>query len=118
MSENQGETCVLIRWTVLMPTWCNAAVFRTLTPRVERAPDRGCYSFLNWRPAEPLSLGPSPCKPGACPLANHRGLEFRKDSQHLEQRPARWRRCVERLLVQEQIDIGGLQLAQKCNEVL
>jgi hypothetical protein len=32
MNVSQPETCVLIRWTVLMPTWCNAAVFRTLTP--------------------------------------------------------------------------------------
>jgi hypothetical protein len=32
MNVGQPTACVLIRWTVLIPTWCNVAVFRTLTP--------------------------------------------------------------------------------------
>ena len=48
--------------------------------RVERAPDPGGYTLLDSRPAKTLSLRPSPGKPGACPLAYHRRLEFRKDA--------------------------------------
>jgi hypothetical protein len=76
MNVSQSETCVLIRWTVLMPTWCNAAVFRTLTPasserRTAAATPRVIGAGRDAFPA------PEPAQARrVCPLANHRGLEL------------------------------------------
>ena len=113
----QPETCILIRWTVLMPTRCNAAVFRTLTP-VERAPDRGGYPLLNWRPVEPLSLRPSPRKSRRVSARGSSPPRIPQRRPTLEESPARWGRGIECLLVYEDVDPGGLQFAQKGDEVL
>ena len=55
--------------------------------------------------AEAFPLAPRPLKPGANALLNHRALELRENSHHLEQRLA-WRcRGVEALLMQEEIGV-------------
>jgi hypothetical protein len=47
----------------------------------------------------PFALGARSDKTGTRSLADHRRLELRKDSEHLEQGTTRWRRGVESLLM-------------------
>lgn len=56
-------------------------------------------------------------KPGEDALSDHRPLELREDRQHLEHHPARGRRGVEALLVQVEVHVLGLDVAQEAHEV-
>jgi hypothetical protein len=47
-------------------------------------------------------------KPGSDPLPDHRPLELSECARELKQQLARWRRRVDRLLVQVEIDVYGL----------
>ena len=62
-----------------------------------------------------VSLGPA--QAGHDALADHRALELGEHAQHLEHRPAGRRRCIEPLLVQEQVDALGVELAQEVQQV-
>jgi hypothetical protein len=63
--------------------------------------------------AELLALCPDPIKPGNYPSSDHSALEFREHAKHLEHGPPGWRRCVEPLLMQEEIDPKRVQLGKE-----
>jgi hypothetical protein len=58
-------------------------------------------SILDPPAAELDAVGLCPTEAGHDPLADHRSLELSEHAQHLEHRPAGWRRCIEPLLMQE-----------------
>src|SRR5262249_31689167 len=62
------------------------------------------------RPAKLFALLFGPPKPGTDSFCDHRTLKLGKYTHHLEHRLARRRRCVQALLVQEQVDVEGMQL--------
>ena len=80
----------------------------------QRAQNRGRDGGRDGRVPELFSLRPRPNEARPRSFPGHRRLKFGKDAVHLKQRPARWRRGIERLLVQEQIDAG----AERDREVL
>jgi|SRR6516225_8716685 len=59
------------------------------------------------RPAEALPLGPCSPEPSMDAFHNHGPLEFGKDAQHLKQRLAGRRGCIDALLVKVQIHTLG-----------
>ena len=108
----------MIRWTVLMPTWCNAAVFRTLTPA------------SNERRTAAVTPRVTGGRPSRFPCARARASPARVRSRIIAasnsaKTPNNWKRArpdgVEvssRPLMQKQIDSSGLELAQKGDEIL
>ena len=84
-------------------------------------PPRSCQSLTDlllqrrgyWRPTKTLPLAPGPRKPGADAFLNHGTLELGKYAHHLKHRLACRRRGVEPLLMQEQVDVEGMQLDRK-----
>ena len=52
----------------------------------------------------------APVHTGLNPGDDHRALELGEDAHHLEHRPAARRRRVDRLLTQEQVHPGGVQV--------
>jgi hypothetical protein len=51
-------------------------------------------------------------------LLDHRTLQLGKDAHHLKQRFARRCSRVQPLLMQEQVDTGGVELGQEADQVL
>ena len=70
----------------------------------ELAPDPPLDLRPDPRPAQTLALSSSSPEPGVDPFDDDRPLELGEHSEHLEERFARWRRRVQALLVQVQID--------------
>jgi hypothetical protein len=74
-------------------------------------------SLLHEAPAEFGSLIPRTGEAGEHPFTDHGPFKFCEDADHLEHRSARRRRGVEALLMWEQIDALGVQLAEQVKEV-
>jgi FtsZ-binding cell division protein ZapB len=49
---------------------------------------------------------------------NHRAFKLSKHAHHLKQRLARWRRRVQALLVQVEIDANRMDFVQEADQVL
>jgi hypothetical protein len=70
------------------------------------------------RPAELLlALGHHACQARLDALPDHGALELGEDAHHAEHGRAGRRRGVQRLLVEEEVDAGGVQLLQGVDEV-
>lgn len=89
-------SAITTRCTMLLPTPTVRPIFRTHAVGLELA-----YAGA---PAQPRTLRLGPRKPGIHPFPDDAALELSKHAEHLERRLARAGRCVEPLLVQEQID--------------
>jgi hypothetical protein len=63
------------------------------------------------------AVGLGSAQAGHDPLSDHRAFELGEHTQHLEHRPAGRRRCIEALLVQEQVDALGVEFAQEVQQV-
>ncbi len=68
--------------------------------------------------AKPLPLRPGPGKSGLNAITHHRPLELGEHAHHLEKRLAARRGGVHPLLVQVEVDVGRLQVAQEGHPVL
>ena len=86
---------------------------RTFGPHRTRRLDFLRVTVLHPTTAHRLSFGFCPGDPRHHPLTDEFALELREYSQHLKHRPARGRRRVEALLMQEEIDALGVQLLQE-----
>jgi hypothetical protein len=89
-------------------------------PRGARRDDRRylvCIGILKPPAAERDAIGLGPAQAGHHPLADHRAFEFGEDAKHLKHRPPGRRRRIETLLVQEQIDALGMELAEEVQQV-
>src|SRR5262249_51571219 len=65
-----------------------------------------------------LAIGPRPLEASIDPADDHGPFELSEDAQHLEHGLARWRRGVDALLVQVEIDTCSVYLTQERHEVL
>jgi hypothetical protein len=63
------------------------------------------------------AVGPGPRKPGVDTFANDAALKFAENAQHLKHCLASGSRCVEALLMQEQIDALVVQALQDAEEI-
>jgi hypothetical protein len=89
-------------------------------PRSPRGDDRGhLVRIAIFKPtaAELNAIRLGPAQTGHDALADHRAFELGKYAQHLEHGPAGWCRCIEALLVQEQVDALGVKFAQEVQQV-
>ena len=66
----------------------------------------------------PGALLSRPGKPGVYPFMDDRALELGKYAEHLEERPPGRGSSVDRLLFEIEIASGGVEFAQKADEVL
>ncbi len=81
-----------------------------------------CRQLCAW-PASPLALRSCPYAlpgpPALCqPPADHGAFELREDAHHLKHRLAGWRRGVEALLMEHEVDSERAQLGQEADEIL
>jgi hypothetical protein len=65
-----------------------------------------------------FTLAPCPRKASLDPLDDNGALELGKDTHHLKHRLSDWRAGVDTLLVEVKIDALGMQLAEKCDQLL
>lgn len=70
------------------------------------------------RAAKLLALFFGPTKPGTHAFMDHRALELGEDPHHLKERFAGGHGGIQPLLVQEEIDAGGVDLRQEADQVL
>jgi len=68
-------------------------------------------------PTEALALGSRSIEPRTRPLDEHRSLELSEYASHTEQRPTGWRRRIDTLLVEVQVDSGPAQRLEAFQEL-
>ena len=89
-------------------------------PALQGGPDGFLSLWLDARPADRLATLGLPrcldaCQSGFDALLYHRSLELGEDAHHLEERLASGCRGVDRLLMDEQINLGSMYLPQEIN---
>jgi hypothetical protein len=70
------------------------------------------------RPAELLAFGLGAPEAGTHPFLNDRALELGEDTKHLKHRLAAWCRRIDPLLVQEEVNAGGMDFREEGDQVL
>jgi hypothetical protein len=74
-------------------------------------------AILQPPPAELNAISLGPAQAGHDPFPDHRAFELGKHPEHLEHRPAGWRRRIEALLMQEQVDALGVEFTEEVQQV-
>jgi hypothetical protein len=83
--------------------------------RLESGQDFRFQVGRNPRPSEPLALCLGPPEAGAHALLDDRAFKLGKDTKHLKHGLAARRRCVDALLMQEQVDTSGMDFRQEAD---
>src|SRR5215831_911058 len=83
-----------------------------LVALLESLADGGFEIGINPWPAQRLTLILRPRKAGADTFLDHGALEFSEHAHHLKHRLAGWRRGVDSLLVQIQVDLERMNIGQ------
>jgi hypothetical protein len=93
--------------TLAADTFNSRAVSRTPRPSSKAARIRCTLNGVVFGLSLRLPDDRARSSPAMTPSRNHDPLELAEYAQHAEQHPAGWRRGVERLLVQVEVDVAG-----------